>query len=186
MAPKAGRPPAVRRSHDQPSSDPSDASDTTEETVNRNEVFFEVTEAPKCGYDARALGHAVFTQGEDWDDLKGMLQGAVRCHLVGDDVPGAIRLHDVRHEAITAEEPARYLRARSLQSAHTPPPLHLGANERKQQELYGGHRDRQTQCDCARPPRAPRRNFELQRERGGGGRWPIQAGREGNAIRVPA
>ena len=32
--------------------------------MNRNEIIFEVTEAPEGGYDARALGHAVFTQGE--------------------------------------------------------------------------------------------------------------------------
>ena len=39
--------------------------------MNRNEIIFKVTEAPEGGYDARALGHGVFTQGEDWDDLKG-------------------------------------------------------------------------------------------------------------------
>lgn len=30
----------------------------------RSEIVFEVTEAPEGGYDARALGHGVFTQGE--------------------------------------------------------------------------------------------------------------------------
>lgn len=34
-----------------------------------SEIIFEVTEAPEGGYDARALGFAIFTQGEDWDDL---------------------------------------------------------------------------------------------------------------------
>ena len=38
--------------------------------MNRNEIIFEVTEAPEGGYDARALGRSVFTQGEDRDDLK--------------------------------------------------------------------------------------------------------------------
>ncbi len=47
-----------------------DESDGNEEKMSRNEIIFEVTEAPEGGYDARALGHGVFTQGEDWDDLK--------------------------------------------------------------------------------------------------------------------
>lgn len=38
------------------------------------EIIFEVTEAPEGGYDARALGHSVFTQGDDWDDLKEMVR----------------------------------------------------------------------------------------------------------------
>lgn len=68
--------------------------------MNRNEIIFEVTEAPEGGYDARALGHGVFTQGEDWDDLKDMVRDAVRCHFADDIVPGVIRLHYVRDEAI--------------------------------------------------------------------------------------
>ena len=85
---------------DQPSFDPSDESDRTNEKMDRNEIIFEVTDAPEGGYDARALGHGVFTLGEDWDDLKEMVRDAVRCHFAGDDVPGVIRLHYVRDEAI--------------------------------------------------------------------------------------
>ena len=70
--------------------------------MNRNEIIFEVTEAPEGGYNARALGHGVFTQGEDWNDLKEMVRDAVRCHFSGEDVPGVIRLHYVRDEAIAA------------------------------------------------------------------------------------
>ena len=68
--------------------------------MNRNEIIFEVTEAPEGGYDARALGHGVFTQGEDWDDLKAMVRDAVRCRFADDVVPGVIRLQFVRDEAI--------------------------------------------------------------------------------------
>ena len=68
--------------------------------MNGNEITFEVTEAPEGGYHAQALGHGVFTQGEDWDDLKEMVRDAVRCHFVEDEVPGVIRLHFVRDETI--------------------------------------------------------------------------------------
>lgn len=64
------------------------------------EIIFEVTEAPEGGFDARALGHAIFTQGDDWDDLKEMARDAVLCHFQDDDAPRVIRLHLVRDEAI--------------------------------------------------------------------------------------
>ena len=67
--------------------------------MNRNEIVFEVTEAPEGGYDARALGHGVSTQGQDWDDLKEMVRDAVRCHFADDVVSGVISLHFVRDEA---------------------------------------------------------------------------------------
>ena len=65
-----------------------------------SEVIFEVTEAVEGGYDARALGHSIFTQGEDWDDLKTMVREAVICHFEEEDAPGIVRLHLVRDEVI--------------------------------------------------------------------------------------
>ncbi len=54
------------------------------------EIIFEVTEAPEGGYNARALGHSVFTQGEDWDDLKEMVRDAVLCHFDDREPPKVI------------------------------------------------------------------------------------------------
>ena len=62
------------------------------------QITFEITEALEGGYDARALGHSIFTQGEDWDALKAMVRDAVLCHFDADDVPRVIRLHLVRDE----------------------------------------------------------------------------------------
>lgn len=59
-----------------------------------------MTEAPEGGYDARALGHSVFTQGDDWDDLRKMVRDAVLCHFDDREAPKVIRLHFVREEAI--------------------------------------------------------------------------------------
>lgn len=60
--------------------------------MKRTGIVFEVTEAPEGGYDARALGHGIFTQGEDWNDLEEMARDAVLCHFGEDDAPEAIRL----------------------------------------------------------------------------------------------
>ena len=71
-----------------------------DDSTRSTEIIFEVTEAPEGGYDARALGHSVFTQGEDWNDLKSMVRDAVLCHFDEDELPRVIRLHLVREEAI--------------------------------------------------------------------------------------
>ena len=60
------------------------------------EIIFEVTEAVEGGYDARALGYDIFTQGDDWDDLKAMARDAVRCYFEGGSSSRVIRLHLVR------------------------------------------------------------------------------------------
>ncbi|MDE0105048.1 MAG: hypothetical protein OXN89_21925 [Bryobacterales bacterium] len=65
-----------------------------------DEIIFEVTEAPEGGYNARALGHSVFTQGEDWNDLKEMVRDAVLCHFGDQEAPKLIRPHFMRKEAI--------------------------------------------------------------------------------------
>ena len=64
------------------------------------EIVFEVTEAIEGGFDARALGYAIFTQGEDWDDLKEMVKDAVLCHLGENGEARVARLHFVKDEAI--------------------------------------------------------------------------------------
>ncbi len=65
-----------------------------------SKIVFEVTEAIEGGYDARALGYSIFTQGRDWDDLKAMVQDAVLCHFDDDDAQTIIRLRLVRDEVI--------------------------------------------------------------------------------------
>ena len=64
------------------------------------EIIFEVTEAVEGGYDARALGYSIYTQGENWEALREMARDAVLCHFDEDGAPRVIRLHHVRDEAI--------------------------------------------------------------------------------------
>ena len=54
------------------------------------EIVFEITGTPDGGYDARAVGHSIFTQGSDWTDLKEMVRDAVLCHFDDDDYPAEI------------------------------------------------------------------------------------------------
>jgi hypothetical protein len=49
------------------------------------EIIFEVREADGGGYNARALGHAIFTQGNDMEELRTMVKDAVSCHFDPND-----------------------------------------------------------------------------------------------------
>ncbi len=66
------------------------------------ELIFLVEESPDGGYEARALGESIFTQGDTWDELKEAVQDAVRCHFAEADRPALLRLHFVRDEVLTA------------------------------------------------------------------------------------
>ena len=76
------------------------ANDEGKGSMRTAEIIFEVTESEEGGYEARALGHSIFTQGEDWSDLKEMVRDAVLCHFDEGNTPRVIRLHLIREEAI--------------------------------------------------------------------------------------
>jgi hypothetical protein len=68
----------------------------------RSEIIFSVQESPEGGYEARALGHPIFTQADPLEELKAMLRDAVACHFPEDAEPQVIRLHMVKDEVISA------------------------------------------------------------------------------------
>jgi len=45
------------------------------------ELIFEVRDAEEGGYCARALGHAIFTEGDTWDDLRANVLEATSLHF---------------------------------------------------------------------------------------------------------
>ena len=70
--------------------------------MSATEVIFSVEESPEGGFEARALGHPIFTQGETMEDLRKMVREAVRCHFEAGETPSVIRLHIVKDEVFTA------------------------------------------------------------------------------------
>jgi len=67
-----------------------------------NEVIFLVEEAPEGGFQAKALGHSIFTEADTFEELKVMVQDAVQCHFDPTEKPSLIRLHMVKDEVIAA------------------------------------------------------------------------------------
>ncbi len=65
-----------------------------------NEIVFQVWESPEGGYEARAVGYSIFTEGDDWDDLIYMMRDAVLCHFDDGQAPQSIRVHLIQSGVI--------------------------------------------------------------------------------------
>ena len=66
-----------------------------------NEIFFLVEEAIEGGYNAKAIGESIYTEGDNMDELKANIRDAVQCHFDEGKAPKIIRLHFVKEEIIT-------------------------------------------------------------------------------------
>ena len=66
----------------------------------QSEIVFSVQESPEGGYEARALGHSIFSQADSLDELKSMLRDAVACHFAEAEKPSLIRLHLVKDDLL--------------------------------------------------------------------------------------
>ena len=66
----------------------------------KNEIIFYIEESLDGGYEAKALGYSIFTEGDTLEELKENIRDAVHCHFEDNDMPQVVKLHFVREEAI--------------------------------------------------------------------------------------
>jgi hypothetical protein len=64
------------------------------------EVVFEVTQEADGGYIAEAIGESIFTQAENWDELRKNVREAVQAFYFDSVPPASIRLRMVRDEVL--------------------------------------------------------------------------------------
>jgi len=58
------------------------------------ELIFEVRDAEEGGYSARALGHAIFTEADTWEELRANVLEATSLHFEGSPAhPRLVQLH---------------------------------------------------------------------------------------------
>ncbi len=57
-----------------------------------SEIIFIVRESLEGGYEAEALGHAIFTEAETLEELREMVIDAVKCHFDEHERPKIVRL----------------------------------------------------------------------------------------------
>ncbi len=81
------------------------------------ELIFEIRDAEEGGFCARALGHAIFTEGETREELRANVLEAVALHFEdAAERPRLVQMHCVKDELIPVEA-ARDFRAASLPNA---------------------------------------------------------------------
>ena len=61
----------------------------------KSEIIFIVNESIDGGYEAKAVGHSIFTQCEEYSELADTLRDAVRCHFDDGDEPAFIHIQMV-------------------------------------------------------------------------------------------
>lgn len=67
------------------------------------EIVFVVEDDPDGGLPARAIGESIFTEADDFSQVKDRVRDAVRCHFPDEaSRPKLIRLHRVSDEIIAA------------------------------------------------------------------------------------
>lgn len=64
------------------------------------EIVFSVTQEDDGGYVAEGLAHDIFTQGNNWEELRANAREAVAAYFFDQPQPSAIRLHLVRDEVL--------------------------------------------------------------------------------------
>ncbi|MFN7921805.1 MAG: 2-phospho-L-lactate guanylyltransferase [Bryobacteraceae bacterium] len=68
------------------------------------DVIFEVRDAEEGGFYARALGHAIFTQGDTWEELRSNVLEVASLHFEEAELrPRLVHLHYVRDELVPLE-----------------------------------------------------------------------------------
>ena len=69
-----------------------------------NEVIFRVSESLDDGYEAQAVGHSIYTQCGEYDELPETLRDAVKCHFSEEKMPSLIRMYVVKDEVIAVRK----------------------------------------------------------------------------------
>ena len=64
------------------------------------EIVFSVNQENDGGFVAECLSHDIFTQGDDWEQLRKNVQEAVAAYFFDQTKPSQVRLHLVRDEVL--------------------------------------------------------------------------------------
>jgi predicted RNase H-like HicB family nuclease len=64
-------------------------------------VIFEVTQESDGGFVAECLTEGIFTQADNWEELRRNIKEAVAAYYFDQQQPAEIRLHLVRDEVLT-------------------------------------------------------------------------------------
>jgi len=67
--------------------------------MKNNEIIFYIEDSDEGGFEARSLGHSIFTAGDTVEELRENIKDALLCHFDEGSMPKMVTLHFVREEA---------------------------------------------------------------------------------------
>ncbi len=68
--------------------------------MKNKEIIFLIEESLDGGFEAKAVGFSIFTEGESEDEVRKNILEAVRCHFDESEMPSFINIRFLREEQI--------------------------------------------------------------------------------------
>ncbi len=68
--------------------------------MKNKEIIFLIEESLDGGFEAKAVGFPIFTEGESEDEVRQNILEAVRCHFDENEMPAFINIRFLREEQI--------------------------------------------------------------------------------------
>ena len=68
--------------------------------MKNKEIIFLIEESLDAGFEAKAVGFPIFTEGESEDEVRQNILEAVRCHFDENEMPAFINIRFLREEQI--------------------------------------------------------------------------------------
>jgi len=68
--------------------------------MKNKEIIFLIEESLDGGFEAKAVGYSIFTEGETENEVRNNILEAVRCHFEESDLPSFINIRFLREEQI--------------------------------------------------------------------------------------
>lgn len=68
--------------------------------MRNKEIIFIIEESLDGGFEARAIGYSIFTEGDSEEEVKKNILEAVQCHFDEAEIPSVINLRFIREEQI--------------------------------------------------------------------------------------
>ncbi len=68
--------------------------------MKNKEIIFLIEESLDGGFEAKAVGYSIFTEGETEHEIRKNILEAVRCHFEESDLPSFINIRFLREEQI--------------------------------------------------------------------------------------
>jgi len=68
--------------------------------MKNKEIIFLIEESLDGGFEAKAVGYSIFTEGETENEIRKNILEAVRCHFDENEMPSYINIRFLREEQI--------------------------------------------------------------------------------------